>query len=98
MNFEDWYNRFIIEHPQNITKFTLKELLEMSFNEGIFHCQMELPKFGVNVETGKIVHLPNDDERDLPDGKKWMFDDSISDDLFDQILLENNKEENNEPK
>ncbi len=96
MNFEEWYNRFIIGHPQNLTTFTLKELLQKSFYEGIFQCQMSLPKFGVNTETGEIVHLPTDDERDLPEDGVWMFDDSITDDLFDPIPLKNNEEDKND--
>ncbi len=94
MNFEDWYNRFIIEHPESLTEFTLKKLLEMSFNEGIFHCKMTSPKFGINTETGKIVHLPNDDERNLPLGGKWMFDDDDIELMKNEIKDEFEEKEN----
>ena len=72
MNFEKWFESI---SKESLSEKSLKELLKMAYIEGAMALEKEMPLYGVNVETGKIVELPREDNTPLPEGEKWCDED-----------------------
>lgn len=86
MDFEKWFESI---SKENLVNKTIKELLEFAYHEGAVAFEKEMPLYGTNLETGKIVELPreentslligewNDDDVDL---ESWLNDKKVKDD------------------
>ena len=72
MDFEKWFESV---SKEILSEKSIKELLKMAYMEGAMALEKEMPLYGVNVETGKIVELPRDDNTPLPEGEVWCDED-----------------------
>ena len=72
MNFEKWFEGI---SKENLSNKTLKELLEFAYVEGAIAFEKSMPLYGTNVETGKVVELPREENTSLLKDDEWNDDD-----------------------
>lgn len=72
MDFEKWFESI---SKENLVNKTIKELLEFAYSEGAVAFEKEMPLYGTNVETGKIVELPREENTSLLVDGEWNEED-----------------------
>ena len=86
MDFEKWFEGI---SKENLSNKTLKELLEFAYTEGTIAFEKEMPVYGTNVETGKIVELPREENTSLLKDVEWNDDDVDLESWLNKEKVEN---------